>query len=145
MLELMCTASLFSLNELPPPPRVYPRRPHVAPCRGLRQAVGREATPGREATQGPTMQQVASQSAWGMPIAWDHLWLWPEALNKPYTMASGAQGQAQNWLLLITEQHRYQGVSYKSDIVVVSGLWHLNVSALFRNHQNYLQFNFIFL
>jgi len=41
-------------------------------------------------------------------------------------MASGAQGQgqaqAQNWLLLITEQHRYQGVSYKSDIVVVSGL-----------------------
>ena len=39
-------------------------------------------------------------------------------------MASGgaqAQAQAQNWLLLITEQHRYQGVSYKSDIVVVSG------------------------
>jgi len=29
---------------------------------------------------------------------------------------------AQNWVMLISEQHRYQGVSYKSDIIVVSGL-----------------------
>ena len=29
---------------------------------------------------------------------------------------------AQNWLMIITEQHRYQGVSYKSDIIVISGL-----------------------
>ena len=28
---------------------------------------------------------------------------------------------AQNWVMLISEQHRYQGVSYKSDIIVVSG------------------------
>ena len=29
---------------------------------------------------------------------------------------------AQNWILIISEQHRYQGVSYKSDIIVISGL-----------------------
>ena len=29
---------------------------------------------------------------------------------------------AQNWVLIICEQHRYQGVSYKSDIIVISGL-----------------------
>ena len=29
---------------------------------------------------------------------------------------------AQNWLMIITEQHRYQEVSYKSDIIVISGL-----------------------
>jgi len=29
---------------------------------------------------------------------------------------------AQNWVMLISEQHRYQGVSYKSDIIVLSGL-----------------------
>ena len=29
---------------------------------------------------------------------------------------------AQNWVLIISEQHRYQGVSYKSDIIVISGL-----------------------
>jgi len=28
----------------------------------------------------------------------------------------------QNWILIISEQHRYQGVSYKSDITVISGL-----------------------
>ena len=28
---------------------------------------------------------------------------------------------SQNWVMLISEQHRYQGVSYKSDIIVVSG------------------------
>ena len=28
---------------------------------------------------------------------------------------------AQNWVLIISEQHRYQGVSYKSDIIVISG------------------------
>jgi len=29
---------------------------------------------------------------------------------------------AQNWIMMISEQHRYQGVSYKSDIIVISGL-----------------------
>merc|ERR1719391_125283 len=29
---------------------------------------------------------------------------------------------SQNWLMIISEQHRYQGVSYKSDIIVISGL-----------------------
>jgi len=28
----------------------------------------------------------------------------------------------QSWILVITELHRYQGVGYKSDIVVISGL-----------------------
>ena len=28
---------------------------------------------------------------------------------------------SQNWVMLISEQHRYQGVSYKSDIIVVAG------------------------
>jgi len=36
-------------------------------------------------------------------------------------MAPGTAG-AQNWVMLISEQHRYQGVSYKSDIIVLSGL-----------------------
>jgi len=30
--------------------------------------------------------------------------------------------RGQNWILVISEQHRYQGVSYKSDITVISGL-----------------------
>ena len=30
---------------------------------------------------------------------------------------------AQNWVLIISEQHRYQGVSYKSDIIVISGIF----------------------
>lgn len=29
---------------------------------------------------------------------------------------------AQNWVMMISEQHRYQGVGYKSDIIVLSGL-----------------------
>lgn len=29
---------------------------------------------------------------------------------------------AQNWVMLVSEQHRYQGVSYKSDVVIISGL-----------------------
>ena len=28
---------------------------------------------------------------------------------------------AQSWIMMISEQHRYQGVSYKSDIIVISG------------------------
>ena len=28
---------------------------------------------------------------------------------------------AQNWIMMISEQHRYQGISYKSDIIVISG------------------------
>merc|ERR1719268_91256 len=31
---------------------------------------------------------------------------------------------ARSWVLLISEQHRYQGVSYKSDITIISGLDH---------------------
>ena len=31
------------------------------------------------------------------------------------------QGGAQSWILVISELHRYQGVSYKSDIIVISG------------------------
>ena len=31
------------------------------------------------------------------------------------------QGGVQSWILVITELHRYQGVGYKSDIVVISG------------------------
>ena len=36
-------------------------------------------------------------------------------------VGGGGGGAAQNWLLIICEQHRYQGVSYKSDIIVISG------------------------
>jgi len=32
------------------------------------------------------------------------------------------QSGAQSWILVISELHRYQGVSYKSDIIVISGL-----------------------
>ena len=28
---------------------------------------------------------------------------------------------AENWVMVVSEMHRYQGVSYKSDIIVVSG------------------------
>jgi len=35
-------------------------------------------------------------------------------------MATATGGK--NWVLLITEQHRFQGVSYKSDIIIISGL-----------------------
>ena len=32
--------------------------------------------------------------------------------------------RSQNWIMLISEQHRYQGVSYKSDISIISGrMW----------------------
>ena len=27
-----------------------------------------------------------------------------------------------SWIMIISEQHRYQGLSYKSDITVISGL-----------------------
>jgi len=33
-----------------------------------------------------------------------------------------AEGMAENWVMVVSEQHRYQGVSYKSDIIVISGL-----------------------
>ena len=29
---------------------------------------------------------------------------------------------AENWVMVVSEMHRYQGVSYKSDIIVISGL-----------------------
>ena len=37
---------------------------------------------------------------------------------------------AQNWIMLISELHRYQGVSYKSDIIVISGNSSCSHSAL---------------
>ena len=36
------------------------------------------------------------------------------------------QSGAQSWILVISELHRYQGVSYKSDIIVISG--QINIS-----------------
>ena len=35
---------------------------------------------------------------------------------------------AENWVMVVSEMHRYQGVSYKSDIIVISGLVFENVS-----------------
>ena len=29
--------------------------------------------------------------------------------------------KSDSWIMIISEQHRYQGVSYKSDITVISG------------------------
>ena len=29
---------------------------------------------------------------------------------------------AENWVMVVSEMHRYQGVSYKSDIIVISGV-----------------------
>ena len=44
---------------------------------------------------------------------------------------------SQNWVMLISEQHRYQGVSYKSDIIVVSGkLTHILTSSNFDCNQS---------
>jgi len=37
-------------------------------------------------------------------------------------MAEGAELKSENWVMVVSEQHRYQGVSYKSDIIVISGL-----------------------
>ena len=34
---------------------------------------------------------------------------------------------AENWVMVVSEMHRYQGVSYKSDIIVISGLVYENV------------------
>ena len=34
---------------------------------------------------------------------------------------------AENWVMVVSEMHRYQGVSYKSDIIVISGLVFENV------------------
>ena len=36
-------------------------------------------------------------------------------------MAEGAELKSENWEMVVSEQHRYQGVSYKSDIIVISG------------------------
>ena len=35
--------------------------------------------------------------------------------------APPAGDMAENWVMLCSEMHRYQGVSYKSDIIVISG------------------------
>ena len=37
-------------------------------------------------------------------------------------MAEGAELKSENWVMVVSEQHRYQGVSYKSDIIVISGI-----------------------
>ena len=36
-------------------------------------------------------------------------------------MAEGAEMKSENWVMVVSEQHRFQGVSYKSDIIVISG------------------------
>ena len=34
----------------------------------------------------------------------------------------GEEGKkSESWIMIISEQHRYQGLSYKSDITVISG------------------------
>ena len=34
----------------------------------------------------------------------------------------GEEGRkSESWIMIISEQHRYQGLSYKSDITVISG------------------------
>ena len=35
----------------------------------------------------------------------------------------------ESWIMLISEQHRYQGVSYKSDITLISGQHILTITA----------------
>ena len=45
---------------------------------------------------------------------------WPE-LCVTITITTGIMTMAQNWIMMISELHRYQGVSYKSDIIVISG------------------------
>ena len=42
---------------------------------------------------------------------------------------------AQNWILLISELRRYQGVSYKSDITVISGKISLLLVVTLPNHE----------
>ena len=32
-----------------------------------------------------------------------------------------SEAVCESWVMVVSEQHRYQGVSYKSDIIVISG------------------------
>ena len=48
-------------------------------------------------------------------------------------MAEGAELKSENWVMVVSEQHRYQGVSYKSDIIVISGNPHCQVQAAHTN------------
>ena len=41
---------------------------------------------------------------------------------------------AENWVMVVSEMHRYQGVSYKSDIIVISGLVLENVPLISYQH-----------
>ena len=41
---------------------------------------------------------------------------------------------AENWVMVVSEMHRYQGVSYKSDIIVISGLVLENVPLISDQH-----------
>ena len=51
--------------------------------------------------------------------------------HPPYTiMAEGAELKSENWVMVVSEQHRYQGVSYKSDIIVISGIFYFFSSYL---------------
>ena len=45
-------------------------------------------------------------------------------------MAEGAELKSENWVMVVSEQHRYQGVSYKSDIIVISGTFYFFSSFL---------------
>ena len=40
---------------------------------------------------------------------------------------------AENWVMVVSEMHRYQGVSYKSDIIVISGLVYENPLISYQN------------
>ena len=46
------------------------------------------------------------------------------------------QSGAQSWILVISELHRYQGVSYKSDIIVISGHINVSINSLTKVFQN---------
>ena len=41
---------------------------------------------------------------------------------------------AENWVMVVSEMHRYQGVSYKSDIIVISGLIHIVIKHRYRHN-----------
>ena len=61
------------------------------------------------------------------PLSLSGIWIWRHwasdiELSQLTLQHYKGVSMVQNWLMIITEQHRYQGVSYKSDIIVISGL-----------------------
>ena len=45
---------------------------------------------------------------------------------------------AENWVMVVSEMHRYQGVSYKSDIIVISGNVIIGVIIIIYHHHQVL-------